>query len=75
MFYPARPSSCLTPDGELDAKNCQESSAFLQLTSAPHTDAVGFSRFLGISRAIASHMYDYGVTHGLADWLPVPLAP
>ena len=56
-------------------KNCEESSAFLELTSAPHMEAVGFSRFLGISRAIASHVYDYGVTHVLTDSLPAAFSP
>jgi hypothetical protein len=56
-------------------QNREESSAFLELTSAPHTEAVGFSKFLGISRAIASHVYDYGVTHGLTDWLPAAFNP
>lgn len=56
-------------------KNCEESSAFLELTPAPHREAVGFSRFLGISRAITSNAYDYGVKRGLTDWLPVAFSP
>ena len=56
-------------------QNREESSAFLELTPAPHTEAVGVSRFLGILWAIASHVYDYRVTHGLTDWLPATFNP
>jgi hypothetical protein len=75
MFYPACPSSCLTLDGEIRRKNREESSPFLELTSARHTEAAGFRDFAGFRGQFLHSCTTTGVTRGLTDWLPAPLGP
>ena len=72
MFYPCMSILLSYARWWIGRQYCEESSAFLKLTSAPHTEAACLGDFAGFRGQSLRSRTTTGVTHGLTDRLPAP---